>query len=56
MKSIKNNVEADGILAAHIRDGTALVRYLHWLDENVDIMTITELSGARQLEFFRRFT
>lgn len=55
MKSIKNNVEAEGMKRSHIRDGAAIVRYLHWLEENVDVLNITELSGAKKLEQFRRY-
>lgn len=54
MKSIKNPVEVQGMVAAHVRDGTALVRYLHWLDITVGgDLKVTELSGATVLEYFR---
>jgi Xaa-Pro aminopeptidase len=31
-KAVKNRVELDGIRAAHLRDGAALVRFLAWFD------------------------
>lgn len=54
MKSIKTDVEAEGMKKCHVRDGAAIVRYLHWLEEHVDSMNITELSGAKKLGEFRR--
>ncbi|XP_065081574.1 xaa-Pro aminopeptidase ApepP-like [Ochlerotatus camptorhynchus] len=51
-KAVKNSVEAEGMRKAHIRDGAAVVRYLHWLEENIT-ENITELSGAAQLREFR---
>uniref|UniRef100_A0A336M0S0 CSON009826 protein n=1 Tax=Culicoides sonorensis TaxID=179676 RepID=A0A336M0S0_CULSO len=53
MKSVKNDIEAEGMKQAHIRDGAAIVRYLHWLEQNVDVLNITELSGADKLKVFR---
>lgn len=55
MKVIKNDVEAEGMRRAHIRDGAALIKYLHWLDANIDNSSITELSGAARLNQFRRY-
>ena len=43
-KSIKNEAEAQGIRAAHIRDGAALTAFLHWLDREVK-------SGASLTEY-----
>lgn len=53
MKSVKNDVEAEGLRLCHVRDGAALIRYFHWLEQNVDKANITELSGAAQLRIFR---
>ncbi|XP_058827106.1 xaa-Pro aminopeptidase ApepP-like [Topomyia yanbarensis] len=52
-RAVKNSVEAEGMRRAHIRDGAAVVRYLHWLEENVDSGNVTELSGASKLREFR---
>jgi Xaa-Pro aminopeptidase len=53
MKARKNAVEMDGMRAAHVRDGVALTRFLHWLAENVPGRKETELSAARRLLAFR---
>lgn len=54
IKSIKNDVEVAGMFNAHIKDGSALVRYLHWLEVNVGgDEIVTELSGAEILKQFR---
>lgn len=36
IKAIKNHVEADGMRACHIQDGASMVRFLSWLDSEVD--------------------
>ncbi|XP_035781767.1 xaa-Pro aminopeptidase ApepP-like [Anopheles albimanus] len=57
LKAVKNAVEAEGMRRAHVRDGAAVVRYLHWLEATVgrpDAPNVTELSGAAQLHAFRR--
>lgn len=54
MKVIKNDIEAQGLRNAHIRDGAALVRYLYWLENEIDERNVTELSGAAKLREFRR--
>lgn len=51
-KAIKNDVEAEGAKQAHIRDGVAVTKYLHWLDTQRPENT-TELSAAVQLRQFR---
>jgi Xaa-Pro aminopeptidase len=53
MKSRKNRVEQDGMRAAHVRDGVAMVKFLRWLDENIGRTRITEISAADRLEEFR---
>lgn len=53
MKVVKNDVEAKGMRTAHYRDGVALVRFLHWLDHEIDVQNITEISGAEKLAQFR---
>jgi Xaa-Pro aminopeptidase len=47
----KNAVEIAGARAAHIRDGAAVTRFLHWLDgqDGVD-----EIAAAQKLEAIRR--
>lgn len=48
-KAVKNEAELGGMRAAHIRDGAAMVQFLHWLDsalaagETLDEITIVEM-------------
>lgn len=53
MKARKNEVEIEGMRACHIRDGAAVVRYLHWLDREVAKGRLTEISASDQLERLR---
>jgi len=52
-KACKNAVEIDGMRAAHIRDGVALCKFLHWLEKTVDEARVTEISASDKLEGFR---
>lgn len=53
-KAIKNAVEIAGTSAAHVRDGAAIVRFLHWLDTDAQSGSVDEIEAATQLEKFRR--
>jgi Xaa-Pro aminopeptidase len=53
LKARKNATELRGARAAHLRDGVAMVRFLHWLEDAVVEKTVTELSAAAALEGFR---
>ena len=53
-KSCKNDVELEGIRAAHRRDGLALTRFLGWLSMKGSGKGETEISAAERLETFRR--
>lgn len=53
-KACKTAAEIKGMEAAHLRDGLALVKFLHWLDENAAGGTLTEMTAADRLEAFRR--
>lgn len=55
-KSIKNPVEIAGMRQAHLRDGAALTRFLHWLSTEAPKGGLTELSAAARLNQFRRET
>lgn len=50
-KACKNKVELEGIRNAHIRDGAAIVKLLHWLDSAKDV---TEIEVADKLLAFRK--
>lgn len=52
-KARKNAVEIAGAQAAHIRDGVALCKFLHWLDEQAPLGKLTEIDAVRRLEQFR---
>ncbi|XP_014204258.1 xaa-Pro aminopeptidase ApepP [Copidosoma floridanum] len=58
MKLIKNKNEIEGMKLAHVRDGVALVKYFSWLENTItstdNKVFVTEISGAEQLEIFRR--
>lgn len=53
LKSIKNEVELQNIRETHIKDGIAMVKFLHWLDTNLGKIKITELSATEKLVQFR---
>ena len=52
-KAKKNPTEIKGSTAAHIRDGAALVRFLHWLDTDAQTGQVDEIEASTQLERFR---
>lgn len=52
-RATKNPVEIDGARAAHIRDGAAVTRFLHWLDTEAQRGDIDEITAAKKLEVFR---
>jgi len=54
LKAVKNEVEIKGMINAHIKDAVALCRYFSWLEEEVKVTKVTEISGAEKLEQFRR--
>ncbi len=53
LKAVKNDVEIEGMRAAHVRDGVAMVNFLHWFAKNIGKEKITELSIAKKLKYFR---
>ncbi len=54
MKAVKNKTEISGMKDAHIRDGLAVTRFMHWLKTNVGKTAITEITAAEKLEEFRK--
>lgn len=54
MKAMKNDTEIKNIINAHIKDGVAVTKFMHWLKKNVGKMEITEISAAEKLEEFRK--
>lgn len=56
-KALKNSAELAGMRAAHRRDGAAMARFLHWLDQTVaQGETLTEIDVVTTLEGFRAGT
>lgn len=54
MKAMKNACEAKNIREAHIKDGVAVTRFMHWLKTHAGKEKITEISAADRLEEFRK--
>jgi Xaa-Pro aminopeptidase len=55
-RACKNKVEIEGTRAAHVRDGAALTRFLHWLATDGQITPPDEITAVRKLEAFREAT
>ena len=52
-KAIKNKVEINGMINAHILDGVALTKFIYWIKE-VNKRKINEVEAAKKLESFRK--
>lgn len=52
-RATKNDVEIEGTRRAHARDGVALVRFLHWFDQQAPLGHLTEIDVCKALEGFR---
>jgi Xaa-Pro aminopeptidase len=55
-RACKNAVELEGARRAHIRDGAALARFLHWVAMEGVVDLPDELEFVRRLEGFREAT
>ncbi|WP_227284667.1 aminopeptidase P family protein [Boseongicola sp. H5] len=55
-KARKTPAEIAATTQAHLRDGAAMARFLHWFDENASSGTLREIDVARALEGFRAET
>ena len=53
-KAIKNPAEIAGQKAAQDRDGAAIARFLHWVDEEAPKGALDELTASDHLEALRR--
>jgi len=53
-KAIKNEAEISGQKAAQERDGAAIARFLHWIDEEAPKGDVDELTASDHLEALRR--
>ncbi|MCU4175526.1 aminopeptidase P family protein [Carboxylicivirga sp. N1Y90] len=54
LKAIKNPTEIDNIRKAMVKDGVAVVQFLHWLDSAIGKEYIDEYSAAKKLKSFRK--
>ena len=52
-RATKNDVEIDGARRAHARDAVALIRFLHWFDQEAPKDYLTEIDVCKKLEGFR---
>ena len=55
-RACKNEVEIEGSRRAHIRDGAALTRFLHWVDTVAQVELPDERAVVEALEGFREAT
>lgn len=56
LKCVKNNTEAEGLKACHVRDGVYMTKFLHWLKKTVKEQktdTLTEVELAERLDALR---
>lgn len=52
-RAMKNETEIEGARSAHIRDGAAVTRFLHWLDTEAQGGDVDEITAAKKLESIR---
>ena len=53
LKAIKNKVEINNMIDAHILDGAALTKFIYWI-KKINKNKITEVEAAKKLEKFRK--
>ncbi|MBU8870031.1 MAG: aminopeptidase P family protein [Gemmatimonadales bacterium] len=53
MKAVKNPKQIEGITAAHVTDGVAMVKFLKWLEKAVPKGGVSEISASDRLAAFR---
>ena len=53
LKAIKNKLEINNMINAHILDGVALTKFIYWIKE-INKNKITEVEAAKKLERFRK--
>ncbi len=54
LKAVKNETELANIRQCQISDGIAMVKFLIWLENNIEKEVITELTVDEKLEYYRR--
>ena len=53
LKAIKNKVEINNMINAHILDGVALTKFIYWI-KKINKNKISEVKAAKKLERFRK--
>ena len=53
-KAIKNDVEVQNLIKAHIKDGVALTKFMYWLKTNVGHIKMSEISAQDYLYELRK--
>jgi len=56
LRAVKTQAEQAGARAAHVRDGVALTRFLHWLAQEAPGGGVDEIAAVTALEGFRSET
>lgn len=54
LKACKNKTELQGVRNAHLKDGIALTKFLHWIDKTIQNTDISELDVVEKLDLFRQ--
>ena len=54
LKAVKNSTEISNLKNAHVKDGVAVTRLMHWMKTRAGKEEITEISAAEKLKCFRR--
>ncbi|MBS6397624.1 MAG: aminopeptidase P family protein [Clostridiales bacterium] len=54
MKAVKNETELANLRKAHLKEGLAFTRFIHWLKTHVGKEEITEISAAEYLDGLRK--
>ncbi len=52
-KAMKNDREVENFRIAHVKDGVAVTKFMHWLKKNVGKVDMDEISVAEKLEELR---
>ena len=53
LKAVKNKIEIKNMINAHILDGVALTKFIHWI-KNINNKKITEVQAQNKLDSFRK--
>jgi Xaa-Pro aminopeptidase len=53
LKAIKNSTEIENIGKVMVRDGVALTKFFFWLEQNIGLLAISELTVNEKLNAFR---